>query len=239
MRLHRFYVSQPLGEEVVIEEVSLIKQWLKVFRYSKDDCVILFNGDGHDYTYELLATSHSSCVLTLKEKRSTPLPSRKCYLFLSLIKKDLFELAVEKAVELGVTDIVPIVSARTEKKQLNTERITTIIREATEQSGRSELLTLHSVCDFTEALTMLPDFSVHKKHTHPATLSGVSFYEIMGDRNITQSNACAFFVGPEGGWSAEEEELFKKQEFTCISLSETVLRSETAAITCALLSKIL
>jgi hypothetical protein len=49
MRLHRFYVLQPLGEEVVIDDVSLVNQWTKVFRYQLSNFVILFNGNG-DYS---------------------------------------------------------------------------------------------------------------------------------------------------------------------------------------------
>ena len=116
MRLHRFYVEQPLGEEVVIDDVSTIKQWAKVFRYSQGDFVILFNGDGKDYHYVLEVLTQKECTLARVKSASAYIPSKKTYLYLSIIKKDNFEMVVEKASELGVTDIVPIISRFTEKK---------------------------------------------------------------------------------------------------------------------------
>ena len=243
MRLHRFYVSQPLGEEVVIEDSLTIKQWLKVFRYKVGDFVILFNGDGHDYTYTLTKKAPSSCVLLLSEKRKVCLSSRKSFLFLPIIKKDLFELVVEKATECGITDIVPLITEHTEKKNLNTERLQTIIKEATEQCGRNDLLILHDSLTLKESLSSLAPKKITSENTYITTLFGKHLLEIVTkripSREKTLTEATAFFIGPEGGWSDDEENLFETNNYTRISLGVTTLRAETAGIVCSFLSTVL
>ncbi len=243
MRLHRFYVSQPLGEEVVIEDGLTIKQWLKVFRYTVGDFVILFNGDGYDYTYTLTASTSSSCALVCSKKTKVSLSPRKRFLFLSVIKKDLFELVVEKATEAGITDIVPLITEHTEKKNLNTVRLTTIIKEATEQCGRNDLLKLHTPLMFDESFPYAASHKVSPMNTYITTLFGEPLTEVVAQRTSSQEKdpaaSIAFFVGPEGGWSDEEEKVIREKNCTAISLGTTVLRAETAGIYCALLSSLL
>lgn len=228
MRLHRFYVSQPLGEEVVIEDVPTIKQWLKVFRYTLGDSVIMFNGDGNEYIYKLKETSPSRCLLVLTEKKTSLIPQRRSYLYLSIIKKDLFELVCEKATECGITDIVPIITDRTEKKHLHEERLRTIIKEAAEQSGRGDIPTLHESTTLTQALIHAQEL-VTENRVYVATLFGNNLKnELHPMRNTTSS--LAFFIGPEGGWSATEEKLFESSNVVRLSFGATTLRAETAAI---------
>jgi 16S rRNA U1498 N3-methylase RsmE len=73
MRLHRFYVTQPLGEEIVVDDVSTIKQWSRVFRYKQGDFVTLFDGHYKDCTYEIASMDQKEARLTLVSiKELTP-----------------------------------------------------------------------------------------------------------------------------------------------------------------------
>ncbi len=221
MRLHRFYVLQPLGEEVVIDDVSLIKQWTKVFRYKKGDLVILFDGEGSDATYELEEVSPKSTVLSRKSVSPSFIPKVKVTLYLSIIKKDNFELAVQKATELGVSTIIPVLSERSEKKNISDERLQKIAIESSEQCGRGDVPTIMPVIRLKEILdTPLPHDSSYVLQMENKLLS-----KEKGDhRNI------GLFVGPEGGWSDAELELFSEKNLKAVSISETTLRAETAAI---------
>ena len=243
MRLHRFYVSQPLGEEVVIEDSLTIKQWLKVFRYDVGNFVILFNGDGYDYTYTLTVTTSASCTLILSEKKELGLPAHKSFLFLSVIKKDLFELVVEKATESGITDIVPLITEHTEKKNLSSDRLNTIIKEATEQCGRNDLLKLHEPVTFSESFLFLENHDISPDVTYFASLFGEPLQKVLTRRLSTDTTTSllptAFFIGPEGGWSENEENTIKERKGVAISLGVTVLRAETAGIVCSFLSTVL
>lgn len=249
MRLHRFYVTQPLGEVVVIHDVSLIHQIVKVFRYTIGDTFILFNGEGRDVTYLIEAIplrnrkgAVESITLAKKSELFVPLPSAKKVLYIALIKKDLFELVVQKAVELGVTDIVPLISAHTERKQLPIERLQTILKEASEQCGRADIPSLHEELEMFSLSSSLASFTVSKARAYVATLRGIPIQIFMKQRfsedvrDSVVSSSC-FVIGPEGGWSDEEEKFFTQEAYTCVSLGETVLRAETAAITCAFLLK--
>lgn len=232
MRLHRFYVPQPLGEEVVIEDVSTIKQWLKVFRYISGDFVILFNGDGVDYTYTLMSVTQKSCTLSYAKHSPLSIPPRKTTLYLSLIKKDLFELVVQKATECGITEIVPLVSDHTERKNIDLKRLKSISIEASELSGRFNIPIIHDTITLREVVATFKKENLPSSRILVASLYGTAFEHT----HLQESaSSCSFLIGPEGGWSKEEEELFKKENYTLVSLGRTVLRAETAGIICAYL----
>ncbi|MFA6608520.1 MAG: RsmE family RNA methyltransferase [Candidatus Paceibacterota bacterium] len=226
MRLHRFYVLQPLGEEVVINDVSIIKQWLKVFRYNKGDFVILFNGDGDDVTYCIESVSPKECALTRTKLTPSYIPDKKVTLYLSVIKKDNFELVVQKATELGVSAIIPILSERSEKKNLNEERLKIIAIEASEQCGRGDVPTILPIISLSDVLETPSPHQV----SLVLQMGGISIKDISSQEILSDSKNVALFVGPEGGWSENEEKLFKDKGVMFVSLGKTILRAETASI---------
>ncbi len=238
MRLHRFYVSQPLGEEVVIDDVSLVNQWTKVFRYNVGDFVNLFNGDGNDYTYSIDSVSKKQCTLAKQSSSPVYMPTKKTYLYLAVIKKNNFELVVQKATELGITDIVPFISERTEKKQLDTRRLQLITKEASEQSGRGDILTIHESIPFALLVEDLQHKKIASDRTFIATIHGNPLNEILCTTSSSSNSPCAFIIGPEGGWNDVEEAYCKDANFIGVSLGKTVLRAETAAIVSSFLSVI-
>lgn len=226
MRLHRFYVQQPLGEEVVIDNVSLIRQWSKVFRYKEADSVILFNGDGKDYTYSIAEINQKQSTLTHVSRAVSFLPSRKVSLYVSIIKKDNFELVVQKATELGISKIIPILSARSEKKNLNMDRLQTIAVESAEQSFRGNVPEISEITTLHEAIK-----SVEGEPVYILSMTGKRF-----EKNLEIANRGAnLFIGPEGGWTMEELGLFATNGALEVSITSTVLRAETAAIAAATL----
>lgn len=232
MRVHRFYVSQPLGEEVVISDVSIIKQWAKVFRYKKGDFVVLFNGNEGDITYCIDNISTKNATLVFSNKQPAYIPEKNITLYLSVIKKDNFELVVQKATEIGVATIVPIISERSEKKGLNEERLNKIAIEASEQSGRGDIPTIMPIVSLSDVLDSNPPHEA----MYVLHMTGISLNENSIKNKIDNSKNIALFIGPEGGWSDNEEKLFTDKNIISISIGKTTLRAETAAIVgCALL----
>ncbi len=226
MRLHNFFIEHPIGNatSISVEDTDLIHQWLKVFRMKTGDRVVLLDNSGSEYECEITMLSHDSARCTVVEKRQNKnILSKDVWLFQSLVKKDTFEWVAEKATELGVTHIVPIVSERSEKKDINVDRLKKIIREASEQSFRGTLPILHPVQNLEVTLSDVTAASEIKRialHT-----AGPAFlHESM------KSNKLAFFIGPEGGWTESEINLFSTHEVPVYSLGAQVLRSETAAI---------
>ncbi len=230
MRLHRFYVSQPLGEEIVIESVSTIKQMYNVFRYKEGDLVTVFNGEGLDITYKIKSISSSVCELSKIESRSSILVDKKLTLYISVIKKDNVELVAQKATELGVSKIVPIISERSEKKGLNKERLEKIAIEASEQCGRGDIPVIDDIKSFDEALSSRNTGAL----SIFAQMGGLNISEksFQGKLNLAKekNSEINIWIGPEGGWSEKEIERFEKENMIGVSLGKTVLRAETAAI---------
>lgn len=226
MRLHRFYVTQPLGEEVVVNDVSKIKQWKKVFRYRPRDLVILFNGDGVDKEYEIVSLSTSECKLKLLRTKDTYLPPVAINLFVSIIKKDLFELVVQKGTELGVTTIIPITPLRSLEKNLRFERLETIAIEASEQCGRGDIPKIVETITLTQAMQNIEKNSL----TICLEKNGDAYQDVLHTTKRNETTTINIFVGPEGGWSNDELELLKEHGAVKMSLGSTVLRTETAAI---------
>lgn len=236
MRLHRFYFPEKIGDkkEIAFDSADFVHQIRKVFRLKSGDEVILFDGSGSDYLCKLHERENVLSIISVSHSRY--MPQKEVYLFASIIKKDNFEWIVEKATELGVTHIVPIISERSEKKALNMERLEKIAMEASEQSGRGNVPFVEGVIDLEKALDskgkyadVLKDGNVLAFHTNE------SANRFVQDQNIVKPQA--IFIGPEGGWSPKEVEMFNKNKIGLVSLGNQVLRAETAVV--AALSKVL
>lgn len=219
---HRFYSQEKLGPKnsKLITRGPLMNQLKNVFRLVKGDKVILFDSSGSDFTAVIEAYEKDAVSLSILETHAnTVKPARDIYLFASIIKKDNFEWVVQKATELGVSHIVPIMSERSEKKNLNIERLQKIIIEASEQSGRALLPTLSEILDLESALT---------KYAHVPSIA----WDIQAPKFVSQDliGVVGAYIGPEGGWSVNELEMFSKHNIKTQSLGPQVLRAETAVV---------
>ncbi|MBI4444402.1 MAG: 16S rRNA (uracil(1498)-N(3))-methyltransferase [Acidobacteria bacterium] len=149
----------------------------------------------------------------------------------SLLKKDKMDWVIQKAVELGVTSIHPVISARTEVRREAGAQVRVmnrwqrIIAEAVKQSGRSTVPSLASPVPLVEMVANSASFDFQ-------------FYldEEEGDHlknflnRYHRTGACRVFVGPEGGWDPEDRVLFQRAEIPAVHLGERILRSETAPV---------
>lgn len=219
MRLHRFYIDGQIGKEVRIDDKELLHQWLKVFRLKASDRVIVFNGGEHEYEgyFKVLAKNEAVLVID-KERKVKNSVNTELHLFQSIIKKDNFELVVEKCTEIGVTSFHPLISERSEKKDLNIERLNKIAKEAAEQSGK----------------TVLPKiFNPESLEKVISGFDGELFVLDFDAPNFSEQKFGAkvgILIGPEGGWSENERDLFEHKKIKSISLGSQILRAETAAI---------
>ncbi len=240
MRLHRFFSNDPIVPTIesgnqndtsdLITQKSSTAQWKKVFRFGPGDRVILFDGSGRDFTCEILeykggnGNDDGETVLKMVETRPNNVkPVRNVSLYAAVVKKDTFEWIVEKATELGVSDIVPVIAERSEKKNLNVERLEKIAIEASEQSGRGTVPKIHPVISFSDAIAEII------KRKQPAIVfdpSGMKFSE----KDFAALNSTVVFIGPEGGWSPDELNAFKKADIPILSFGPQILRAETAVI---------
>lgn len=231
MRLHRFFIDKEIGEEkLAVCDERLIHQWRNVFRYNVGSEVVVFDGRGFEFDTVIESLNNREAVLSIVSKKEGILPRNKIILYQSLIKKDKMEWVVEKATELGVSKIVPIVSERSEKKGFNVDRAKKIAIEAAEQCGRCDVPAIESIQELLGSIQGLEgEIIIFDKSGTPldASLKSNDYEPI------------SIFIGPEGGWTPKELELFsaiggsasggKQKGAQVYSLGPLTLRAETAA----------
>ena len=223
MRLHRFYIEQPLGEgELFIEKQELVHQLTHVFRYKVGDHVLVFSKGTPDFEYSITSLSKKSLSLSYVRTTSSVHPQGGS-LFMAVVKKDTFETIVRQATELGVAYIYPVLSARSEKKNLNMDRLRAISIEASEQSGRNTIPVISHILTFKEAVLLA-------NSTHVLFDGG-------GDPLQHTSAIEAVWVGPEGGWTEEEKLALKEKGVLPKTLGATTLKADTAATLAVFLTR--
>ena len=234
--MYRFYIepSRKQGDciEIIGEDVNHIKN---VLRMKNGEKFILCDGAGTDYLCELAGNRERNLVANiLEEKKSdTELPVR-LVLFQGLPKKDKMELIIQKAVELGATEIVPVMTKRTivkaeggkEEKKLT--RWQAIAESAAKQSGRGVIPTVSPIHTWKEALASMKnlDYNVILYENAEGMKPTAECLKVAG-----QKGSIGIFVGPEGGFTEDEVSQCKEQGAECLSLGKRILRTETAGLT--------
>lgn len=225
---HRFFLNQQLTKEIIVVKDRVnFHQMRDVLKLRKGEKVAFFNASpeyiGFDFVSELKNIDGGATVFMFREKVANEKePSKKLVLYQSLIKKDKFEWVLEKAAELGASEIVPVISARSEKKSINIPRCQIILKEAAEQSGRAIIPKLHNGISFEKAVASAKN-SGNKTY----------FADIAEKENMVHGavdRAINLFIGPEGGWEERELHAAGRAGFEIISLGRLTLRSETAVV---------
>ena len=185
----------------------------------------LFNGVDGEWLACITNMGKKASEVTLDEcVKEQPDERRSVHLYFSPIKKQRMDILIEKAVELGVSDLHPVLMNRTVLRKLNIERLNAQIIEASEQCERMDIPTLHPACTFDEVIAEL-ERPVHVCLERSDKTKALSPCDMGGD--------VAFLVGPEGGFDDHEIKAILASEKTVpISLGENILRAETAVIAC-------
>lgn len=241
MKLHRFLVEnlefvKNDSHKIVLTDKNLLNQILNVFRFKVGSQFFLFDGSGHEFLVELSspplqggARGGRQILCYVKEEKAGIKRNKKLTLVFSMIKKENMELVVQKCTELGVTNFVPVISERTVKTGWNSERMEKILKEAVEQSGFSDLPVL-----LAEPLKL--DKYLDKVKKEKDNLDGLCVLDFDGVPLASLKHLISvdtILIGPEGGWTDKERELFKKCNVKSISLGSNALRAETACIAAA------
>lgn len=211
------------GYEIILapEQAHYLKN---VLRLQPTARLRLFNGrDGEWLAVIIAVEKKSASVKLLEQTRKQPVIRKPLHLLFAPLKKDRLDFLVEKAVELGVTDLHPTITNRTEIRKINEDRLQAQITEAAEQCERLEIPRLHPLADLSTRLTKweqsIPLYACIERFDAPVL-------------RLTPAPA-AFLIGPVGGFDDAERELVTRYSFVQpVSLGETVLRAETAALKC-------
>lgn len=250
MRTHRFFVDLvggglPPKGKVKIDGMespaneALVHQWRHVLRFQVGQEVILFDNSGSEFHAVINALTGTKAEVEILGNRTAAfVPARPLSLYIGLPKRPAFEWALEKGTELGVTGFVPVVTEHSEKKKVNMERSRTILREASEQSHRSIVPDIFEPKYLTDILDTLAENDLSGMNG-AATFSfaldpgGMPLKKLFEDFPLGGRERLNIFIGPEGGFSPRELDLFKQHDLPVFSLGKQVLRAETAALAAA------
>ena len=228
MTLPFFYISDfnPAQKEIILEE-DTSRHVVQVLRMKEGEKLNLTDGKGHLISAEITDDHKKHCSVKVIDSRLASHVSRKISIAISLLKNtNRFEWFLEKATEIGVSEIIPLICERTEKQKFRHDRMKGICISAMLQSQQCWLPGLHEPVKYIEYIKSIMDdtdlikFIAHcEDQTEKKSLS-----------NFQPSIHSTILIGPEGDFTKQEIELALENKFIPVSLGETRLRSETAGM---------
>jgi len=230
MRVPRIYQECALSTGTCIElSESATKHLIQVLRLEVGREIILFNGLGGEFRAKLSQVNKRSASADILEKIDVNRESEvDIHLAQCVSKGDRFEFAIQKSVELGVKEITPVFSSRSQIK-LNNDRKDKkfnhwlqISLSACEQSGRTGIVKINNSISLAEFLSSQKTSDSQKIIFHPEGNKKLS--------NLPLSRQYTLLIGPEGGFEDQELELAKSKGFNPVQLGTQILRTETAPI---------
>lgn len=233
--MHRFYVENFSGNGNTIDitgsDVNHIKN---VLRLKDGDEIIVGDGAGNDYTCSIegIEKDRVTAVICDVTRNAAELET-KIILFQGMPKSDKLELIIQKAVELGVYEIIPVITKRTvvkiekNKAEKKLERYNAIAASAAKQSGRGVIPKVMPFMSFPEALSYAEGLDMNIIPYENA--EGMEYARSV-IKDIKGRKTLGIFIGPEGGFAKEEAEAAVSMGAKCISLGGRILRTETAGL---------
>lgn len=226
-----FFYAEELTDKttqyILSEETS--KHVVQVLRMKIGEQLQLTDGKGNLFTAAIIDDNRKRCQTKIENVQQQPVAKKQITIAISLVKNNTrFEWFLEKATEIGVTEIIPLICERTEKQSFRHDRMKGILVSAMLQSQQCWLPNLHEATKFTELI---------KKATHQQKLLAHCEEDRKQPINqyINKSSSQLICIGPEGDFSKEEIALALNNNFITVALGETRLRTETAGIVAAAL----
>ena len=248
MSLHRFFIppQHVHGDRMTIDDPKELHHLSRVLRLAVGDRVACVDGQGTEYLGTITTQAPEAVTIHIDQRRAIPQAEVEVWLGLALVKADRFELAVQKATELGVSRLTPLVTDRTvarpEQAGARLARWQRISREAAKQSARAMMPTIDAPYLFREflpliasvPLVLIPTLAVPSLPLQDAL--STSRRRAPSDRSagLALRESVVALIGPEGDFTVDEVRLAQAHGALPVSLGSRPLKSETAAL--ALLS---
>lgn len=229
--MRRFYLDIPsldVADIILPSEES--KHIAKVLRMNTGDKIEVINGNGEVLTAEItLAEPKNVRVKRIDYKKETPELHHIHIAIAPTKNNDRFEWFLEKATELGIHEITPLLCANSERKKIKTERFQKIIVAATKQSKRLFTPKLNDLTSFDTFVENHPNgFIAHCYEEEERNTS--IFKQLEHDKSRWEKKNTPILIGPEGDFSLNEVKKAIESGFQAVSLGKTRLRTETAGV---------
>lgn len=229
MRIPRFYTDQALQPDLEVALGASLSHYIHtVLRLKQDTPIVLFNGNGSDFPAQLSQIHKKQCTALVDAQISLHVESPLAiHLAQGVSKGDRMDFALQKAVELGVSEITPVITEfcvvklSDERWAKKHEQWLKIIIGACEQSQRNKLPILHKPVPFSRFIGQ----QSNKKKLILAPGSQQYLSHVARSESGFQ-----LLIGPEGGFSEQEIYTAEQIGYTCVNMGPRILRTETAAI---------
>ncbi len=224
MKQHRFIGSFDLAQtHLEVHDQIIVHQIARVLKLQEGEEIILCDGAGTQAVALLERVSnHSLGLQMLSVSPDKNEPRTRVTLYASILKHESFEYVVQKATEVGIAAIVPVISARTVKRAVRMARAQQIAKEAAEQSGRGMVPMIAEPLEFERAIA------------HANTHERNFFFDVgatqFSNHAYSAYTSAGIWIGPEGGWEEYEAARARAAEYTIAGLGSLTLRAETAAV---------
>lgn len=221
--MNLFYQTGITGNSILLEE-NESKHCIRVLRLKHGDKVWVTDGLGTMYKTSISNDNPKACVLSVEEvvKDYGQRPIKLHIAISPLQHPDRLEWFLEKALESGIDEITPILCDRSEKRQINADRLQKILISAMKQSLKAKLPILNPLTKFSDFIKKENYGLKGIAYCHDNRIHITDWYKPNSD--------CTILIGPEGDFSDKEIYLALGNGYTGISLGESRLRTETAAI---------
>lgn len=227
MQLPYFYDSSVAAVNtnlILHEDVS--KHCVQVLRMKEGDRLQLTNGKGGLFTASIMQANKKHCSIMIEEATFQPQPDKKICVAISLLKNaNRWEWFLEKAVEMGIQQIIPLLCERTEKQHYKEERLHNIVVSAMLQSRQLWLPQLHQPTSLSEVINHSQSFSQKLIAHCREDNDKISLQKIVQNQTNVQ-----MLIGPEGDFTEKEIATALQNNYLPVSLGSTRLRTETAGV---------
>ena len=217
-----FYIDK-ISDEIILNK-SESKHIIKILRKKKNDIVFFTDGKGFLFEAVITKADVKKCILRVLNKASkTKQHNYHLHIGIAPTKNiERFEWFLEKATEIGIDEITPLICERSERKIIKLERLNKILISSIKQSLQYQLPKLNKMMTFKDFV--IKDYNQKKLIAH----CGIDKKQPL--MSLKNKNKYLILIGPEGDFSATEIKLAIENNYTSISLGENRLRTETAGI---------
>jgi 16S rRNA (uracil1498-N3)-methyltransferase len=221
--MHYFYSTHIDSDRIILSKEEA-HHALRVIRLKEGDKVGVFDGNGRIYTCIISMLNKQGCELAILEVDNTEINPSKLSVYIAPTKNiDRFEWFLEKATEIGVKEITPIISFHSERKKIRFDRLEKVLISAMKQSMNPFLPKLNPMITFNEVLNLYPDSDRFISHCENRNRK-----KLFDQLNF--SKPTAIMIGPEGDFSSAEIDKAEELGWIGVSMGKQRLRTETAGV---------
>ena len=223
-----YFPKKILLKQTVTITTKQLHYLINVMRKKKNDTVLIFNSIDGEYLAKISQIYKKYMVLIIEKKIRDVETEIDLWILFAPVKKTPTEYIIQKATELGASKIFPVITDRTNTKQINLKRMRNIVIEAAEQSER---LTIPEIFDLRKLKDLIESWDKKRIILYgDETIRNQNEIKINFE-NIYSKSLGAILIGPEGGFSNDEIDYLRKKPFIePIDLGSRILRSDTAVI---------